>query len=132
MTIGHDSPLQGLKVLLVEDEFLIALDAEEILRSLGAAHVKTISTYEEASRQIESGGFDIAVLDVNLNGQLSFPLGEALKRRGRQFVFASGYNLDSRAGLGMEDVVCVAKPYDREGLKSAVIRALGRSSVCSA
>jgi CheY-like chemotaxis protein len=116
--------LVGISVLLVEDEYLIALDAEQILKGLGVANVEIASTLHEGEKCVEEGRFDLAVLDVNLNGQFSFPIAETLRRRGIPVVFASGYELRDRTPAGFEAGVCVTKPYTSERLKEALSAAL--------
>jgi CheY-like chemotaxis protein len=120
--------LSGLSVLLVEDEFLIALDAEQILRDLGARQVETASNFEKAQQRAETGAFDVVVLDVNLNGQLSFPIASTLRGRGVPLVFATGYQLAHQPPPGFEDMICVGKPYTAAGLKQALVRALSPPS----
>lgn len=116
--------LAGKSVLLIEDEFLIALDAEGILSDLGAETVTVASTYARARECIQGGRFDIVVLDVNLNGELSYPLAAMLRERGTPVVFASGYQLAARKPPGFEDAIFVSKPYTAESLTNAVRRAL--------
>jgi CheY-like chemotaxis protein len=116
--------LAGLSVLLIEDEFLIALDAEQILKDLGAAKVEIVATFEDAQRRAETAQFDVAVLDVNLNGQMSFPIASTFRRRGIPVVFATGYQLADRSSFEFKDAVCVGKPYTSDGLKLALLRAL--------
>src|SRR5687767_9451298 len=98
--------LTGLSVLLVEDEYLIALDAEQILKDLGVGKVEIIATLEAAEQHAKDGKFDLAVLDVNLNGKFSFPIADTIGKRGIPVVFASGYELGNRSPLDMADVVC--------------------------
>ncbi len=113
-------------MLLVEDEYLIALDAEQILRGMGVRDVEIVSTFENAHKRNRAGTFDVAVLDVNINGQLSFPIAEILKARGIPFVFATGYSLRERPMAGFEGGICVGKPYTQEGLRKALAAALGK------
>jgi DNA-binding response OmpR family regulator len=116
--------LTGLSILLVEDEYLIALDAAEMLSEMGAGNVRVAGTFAEAEKCIADGGFDVAILDVNLNGQLSAPLALTLLRQGTPFVFTTGYSLRHRPLPGLEDAICVSKPYTgerlREGLETAL------------
>jgi DNA-binding response OmpR family regulator len=88
--------------------------------------VQIASTYDEALRCVEEEEFDIAILDVNLNGKLSFPLGDVLRRRHRPFVFATGYNL-GRSNDGGVNAIYVTKPYDQDRLKAALMQALDNS-----
>ena len=118
--------ISGLNVLLVEDEFLIALDAEEMLREFGAASVTVASTFEDAQKVIAEGQFDLAVLDVNLNGRKSFPLAEMLLKKGTPVVFGTGYNLLARQMDGYDVGVCVTKPYTASSLRKGVMTVLQR------
>ncbi len=116
--------LAGLNVLLVEDEFLIALDAEEMLRELGAASVTVASTFESAQKVVAEQKFDLAILDVNLNGRKSFPLADQLLERGTPVVFGTGYNLLARQMDGYEAGVCVTKPYTTTSLQRSLTAVL--------
>jgi CheY-like chemotaxis protein len=116
----------GLSVLLLEDEYLIALDAKQILQALGIDKVEIVATLEGAEKQAEAGQFDLAVLDVNINGQFSFPIARAFGRRGIPVVFASGYELRDRALPDFDNAVCITKPYTSACLKRAVSAALAK------
>jgi CheY-like chemotaxis protein len=116
------SDLTGTSVLLLEDEFLIALDAEQILKELGAAKVEVASTLVDAERLAENGRFDVAMLDVNINGQVSFPLAESLQRRGVPVVFATGYEMRNQPLP--ESTICVTKPYTSANLLEVISMAL--------
>jgi CheY-like chemotaxis protein len=116
--------LSGLNILLVEDEFLIALDAEQALRSLGADRVAVASTLREADKIAERDEFDLVVLDVNINGEMSFPVAEKFSARGVPVVFATGYDLRGRDTLKGGCGVCIEKPYTSERLQEAVRAAL--------
>lgn len=123
------SDVAGLSVLLVEDEYLIALDAEELLKGLGVKAVETVATFESAEKRAEAAAFDIAVLDVNINGRKSFPIAQTIRQRGIPVLFASGYELQDRGIPGLEDVVCVTKPYTGERLKAGLSAALARHAL---
>jgi CheY-like chemotaxis protein len=120
----------GLSVLLVEDEYLVALDAAEVLKELGVETVEVIATFERAEKRAADGPFDLAVLDVNLNGRYSFPIAETIAKRGIPIVFASGYALGEGDHLasGLGDTVCVTKPYTRQRLKEALSAALAKGA----
>ena len=122
------SPIEGLSVLLVEDEYLIALDASEMLAEMGAVKVRIASNFDEAKACIADRGFDVAILDVNLNGQLSVPIAEALKRDGVPFLFTTGYSLKHRPIPGLESSVCVAKPYTADRLRDGLAATLQKSA----
>jgi DNA-binding response OmpR family regulator len=120
------SDVAGISVLLVEDEYLIALDAEELLRDLGVKAVETVATFERAEKRAKEGAFDIAVLDVNINGRHSFPIAQTIRQRGIPVLFASGYELQDRPSPDLDDVVCVTKPYTGERLKAGLSAALAK------
>jgi len=114
----------GLSLLLVEDEYLIALDAEQMLRDLGAAEVEIVGSFEDAVERTKQGRYDIAVLDVNINGKLSYPLAEILKKRGIPVVFATGYGRHDQPDATIAGMICVGKPYTTERLRDALATAL--------
>jgi CheY-like chemotaxis protein len=86
--------LAGLKVLVVEDEALVSMLLEDMLSDLGCEIVGPIMRLAEALAAAEdpAQAMDIAILDVNLAGERSFPVAEALERRGCLFVLATGYD----------------------------------------
>src|SRR5436305_14160740 len=90
------NPFDGISILLLEDEYLIALDAEQILTDLGTGRVEIVNTLEGATAAAENGGFDIAVLDLNINGKMSYGVAEILQRQRIPVVFATGYEMRSR------------------------------------
>jgi two-component sensor histidine kinase/ligand-binding sensor protein len=112
--------LQGLSVLIVEDEVLIALEAEAELLRAGTGTMTRAHSIEEAERCISSAPFDVAILDVNLNGRPSFPLADLLADRGISFVFASGYSHLEGLPERWRSVPLVNKPYSRAELVAAI------------
>ena len=112
----------GLQVLLLEDQLLIAMDAEAMLGDAGAA-VTTTSTLAEVRAWLRETSPDVAVLDVNIGQDTSLPVAEELARRGVPFVFATGYGDDGLV-RGFDTPV-VRKPYDRASLVAAIHRAIG-------
>lgn len=118
------SELAGKSVLLLEDEFLIAMDAEEILKQFGVNDIRIAGTIADAEKAAEAGDFDVAILDVNINGEMSFPLAERLKGRGIPVVFASGYEMRDRAPPEVEGARTLTKPYTSAALNDALCAAL--------
>lgn len=119
--------LDGACVLLLEDEFLVALDAEEILKELGVRQIETAATLSDAEERARNGRFDIAVLDVNINGEASFGLAESLRARGIPVVFVTGYELKDRAIPHLDTELCVSKPYTSDRLRQVLCAALADS-----
>jgi CheY-like chemotaxis protein len=121
--------ISDLSVMLLEDEFLIALDAKDILDSLGVKHVEVVNTLAKATAIAQSGNVDVAILDLNINGEMSFGVAEMFRERGIPIVFASGYELRGRIDAEMEEaVVHLRKPYTCETLKHAIEQALNKQA----
>ena len=115
--------LDGLRVLVVEDEYLVALLLEEDLRSSGCIIVGPHTTLAAATLAGLTEPLDLAVLDVNLNGEMVYPLADQLAERGIPLVFLSGYG----AGHFPErfrTAPRVSKPHDRAALVREIERAL--------
>ncbi|MBN9049850.1 MAG: response regulator [Rhizobiales bacterium] len=79
------------KILLVEDEYLIRMLLEDMLDDLGYSVVGAAGSVSEASKLASSTECDVAILDVNLDGQEVFPVADILASRGLPFVFVTGY-----------------------------------------
>lgn len=113
-----------LRVLLVEDQLIIALDVEMMLTAIGVGTVETASSVGEALALLATSTPDVAVLDINLGLDTSWPVAEELTRRNIPFVLASGYgNLSGISGAWM-DSPTIRKPYDQEVLGAAIMRAI--------
>lgn len=119
-----NTPIDGAHVLLVEDEVLIAMEVEDMLRDLGASDVTLCGTYEMAEQAVATTPARVGVFDVNLHGRPATPLIERFVGRGGRAIVASGYELDAR--FQALDVVPLAKPYDEERMASALRQVIGR------
>jgi|SRR5215469_351670 len=120
-------PFDGLSVLLLEDEYLIALDAEQTLTSFGVAKVSVVNTLEEAAKAATDESIDVAILDININGKSSFEVAELLRAKGTPIVFASGYGSRKRHGFAVEDAIYLNKPYTKEALRESLVAAIQKS-----
>jgi two-component SAPR family response regulator len=111
-----------LKVLVVEDESLVALDIENMLEEMGCKVVASVPRLVRALDLAARLDFDLAVLDINLAGEVVYPLAFRLAARGIPFVFSTGY---STASLPPElsDRPIVKKPVMLANLKRAVAQA---------
>lgn len=88
-----DGHLQGRRILVVEDEYLIAADLTELLEDLGAVVVGPARSVKEALGRLERDGApDAALLDINLGHEKAFPIADALIERGVPFIFTTGYS----------------------------------------
>ena len=121
---AYDMPLRGAHVLLVEDNMLIALETEDMLREMGAVNVLLASTITEAERLIADQRFNFAMLDINVGRGTSFDLATQLRAMGTPFIFATGYGdelaLERRNGVE----VLIQKPYERDHLARAIQQVL--------
>lgn len=106
--------LSGRRILVVEDEALVAAMVAGMLEDLGAQVVGPVGTVAKGLALAEEADLDAAVLDVNLRGERIDPVAEALERRGIGFVFATGYGV-APAGP-WADVPILDKPYTVEAL----------------
>lgn len=113
-------------VLLVEDNLIIAMDAEDILRGMGVERVTVCGSVDRALTALDQGDVDFAVLDVNLGSERSIPVAERLQEEGTPFIFASGYGENSTLPEPLRTVQVLAKPYDSDGMLRAVLIALDR------
>lgn len=123
MTDGAVTGEGARRVLVVEDEVMIALMVEQMLAEIGYEVVGPGMRLREAVSLAETEAVDAAVLDVNLGGDRSFPVADVLRRRGVPFVFATGYG---SAGLDepYRDATVLRKPFDRPELERALAEAL--------
>ncbi|MBA3447145.1 MAG: response regulator [Pseudaminobacter sp.] len=115
--------LAGLKVLVVEDEMLIMMMTEDMLTDLGCESVTAAATVNAALALIDSQAFDIAMLDMNLNGAATNGLADALAAHEVPFVFATGYT-GYDPGQGHGDRPMLRKPFGLEDLSAALTRLL--------
>jgi DNA-binding response OmpR family regulator len=91
-----ESALAGLRVLLAEDEYLIAFELHDALIAAGADVIGPFPTLRETIGCVNADTkLDLAVLDVNLRGEMVFPVADALDARGVPFVFATGYDQET-------------------------------------
>lgn len=111
--------LTGARVLIVEDEAMIAMLIEEFLSDLGCDVAASASRLDSAVEKARNLAIDIAVLDVNLAGQLSYPVAGVLRERGIPFVFATGYGAE---GMPAEfrGAPVLSKPFAQEQLAEAL------------
>ncbi|MFD2854714.1 hypothetical protein ACFSZS_07955 [Seohaeicola zhoushanensis] len=110
--------------LVLEDSLIIALDAADTLKELGASNVHISSSVGEALKMIEQRRFDFALLDVNLGSEQSVPVAERLAEIGVPFVLATGYGEAAALVESYPPCVIVQKPFASDTLSSAFERAL--------
>jgi DNA-binding LytR/AlgR family response regulator len=110
----------GLRILVVEDELLIALALEDILLSLDCEVVGPVGNVAEALDFVLTEPFDGALLDVNVRGELVYPVAEALMERKVPVIFCSGYSDTAIMPARFRSLPQVPKPYDDRVLVSAM------------
>ena len=115
-----------MRILVAEDEFLVGIQLEEDLRSAGCSIIGPFTTLEIATQASRRERFDLAILDVNLNGNMVYPLADELSARGVPFIFLSGYisaNLPER----FKQAPQIAKPHDPAALLKQVRAAVRKA-----
>ena len=120
-----NQPLLGRRILIVEDESLVAMLLETILEDMGCTPVGPIGTVDEAlATATDNADLDGALLDVNVAGHEVFPVAAALKARGVPFVFSTGYG---EGGLPDEwrGQATIQKPFTEAAIRDALMKALG-------
>jgi DNA-binding response OmpR family regulator len=114
MTTDRNSPC----ILLAEDEMLLAMMLEDRLNASGYRVLKA-ARLAKCLELAESAPIDLAILDINLAGEVSFPAALALRRRGIPFVFSSGYGDDDLPEAWRTEKI-LQKPYDARQLDAAL------------
>lgn len=119
--IGGAATLARKSVLVVEDEFLIALDIERILKGAGVARVVSASRVAQALELVATQGpFDAAVLDLKLEREASTPVAERLEAGGVPFLFLTGGPSESEITRRFRKAPVVGKPFDGAALLAAL------------
>lgn len=113
----------GIRVFLVEDESLIAMLLADMLADIGGTVVCVASRLDEAIEKASSLTFDVAILDVNLNGCQTYPVAEAILRRGVPFIFGTGYEPEGLLA-DFQNVPVMRKPFQQSDLERALGEAL--------
>lgn len=110
-------------VLLVEDEVMIRMMVADMLGELGYTIAGEAGDIDDAVRLVQTTDFDIAILDVNVNGRVISPVAEAVTLRGLPFVFATGYG-SSGLPEKFRDIPTLQKPFQMATLQRAIEDAL--------
>ena len=118
---------RGGSVFLVEDEVMIRMMVADMLEELGYSVAAEAGEIGEAMKLAETAEFDLAILDVNVNGKMISPVADLIKARQRPFIFATGYG---SSGLPEEyrDRPALQKPFQIETLARTIEQALNRTA----
>ena len=122
------TPPAGCSVFLVEDEVLIRMMVADMLEELGHTVAAEAGEIGEAVKLAQSTEFDLAILDVNVNGKVITPVAELIKARNRPFIFATGYGA---SGLPPEyrDRPSLQTPFQLEALSQVIATTLRGATV---
>jgi DNA-binding NtrC family response regulator len=111
------SPLAGSRILLAEDEGLIALELERMLEDFGCEVVGPLASVDEVLRRAQRGGLDGALLDVNLRGRRIFDILPTLQELGLRLIITSGYNDSTLFPAPFRAMPRISKPFDERELR---------------
>ncbi len=112
--------LNGRRVLVVEDQMLVALDLEQMLRGLGAAHVDLAASVEQSLAIVAAAPPDCAIVDLKLQEETPLPLVQLLTERRIPFAFASGYSDLRAVPAAYRNTLLLRKPIALSDLSAAV------------
>ena len=118
-TAPPDGSLKDVRVLIVEDEALVAMLLEDMLEDMGCKLVGSASTVAQAQEAARSAEIDVAILDMNLGGEPVLPVAEILAGRGKPFIFATGYG-ESGVPEAWRDRPTLQKPFSMNDVEAAL------------
>lgn len=109
----------GARILIVEDEPLIAMELEDLVQELGFVPVGPATSLPTALKLVTESEVDACILDINIAGEMGLPVADELHRLGKPWIFTTGYEADVLDGH-YPDVPVVSKPFARSDLASLV------------
>jgi len=112
-----DHPLAGCRILVAEDEAIIAIELQRILEDFGCEVIGPLSSVDEVLHNAERGGFDGALLDVNLRGRQIFEILPKLDKLRLKLIITSGYNDVTLFPPAFRSLPRIAKPFDEKELR---------------
>lgn len=117
--------LSGLRLLIVEDDAVVALNLQDFVESLGCIVAGPAGRLSDAFALAERQPIDGAILDINLHGEMVFPLAERLAARKIPLLFCSGYALTAAVPAQFAHCPQIPKPWSEPTLKAALIATFG-------
>jgi len=123
------NPLTGQRILVAEDESFIALDIERMLQNFGCEVVGPVASVQEVLQYAVRGGFDGALLDVNLRGHKIFEILPKLEDLGLRLIITSGYNDATLFPTAFRKVPRIAKPFNERELRRICENVFAKSLV---
>jgi CheY-like chemotaxis protein len=125
VTRAIPSPLTGLRILVIEDEGLFGILVEQILDRFGCQIVGPAGNVADAMQMIRTGTIDVAVIDLEWQGEMAYPLADALIATNVPLVFATGLpakQIEDR----YSHVPVVGKPFEEGELRGALLEVIDR------
>jgi DNA-binding NtrC family response regulator len=122
-------PLVGQRILVAEDEGLIALELERILQDFGCEVVGPLASIEDVLENAERGKFDGALLDVNLRGRQIFEILPELQKLGLKLIITSGYDDVTLFPAAFRTMPRIAKPFDERQLRRVCESVFAKSAM---
>lgn len=119
--------LAGKRILLIEDEPLVAMDLEELIRGAGCRIAATAATVAAARDAVETTPCDAALLDANLGGEAVDEIAAALTRKGIPFAFATGHGRDALPAA-FREAPLIGKPFEPEQVLAVLADLVGRGA----
>lgn len=119
-------PLEGLRTLVLEDEYFVAADLKRILQEVGAHPVVLSGSIDDALANLRAASFDFALLDINIRGEMAFLVADESRRRKVPFAFVSGYR-GSAIPPRFAGVPNWGKPYDDRQIVVGIQALRGRT-----
>jgi DNA-binding response OmpR family regulator len=110
------------RILVVEDEAMISMLLEDMVLDCGGELVGPVARFDDALALAHKAEFGVAVLDLNLNGTLSYPIAEVIRERGIPVIFATGYRADGVLAR-FRDCPTLQKPFSQQDFAGAVAAA---------
>src|SRR4051812_44441640 len=110
------------RILVVEDEAMVSMLLEDMVLDCGGELVGSVARFDDALELARRAEFGVAVLDLNLNGTLSYPIAEVIRERGIPVIFATGYRADGVLAR-FRDCPTLQKPFSQQDFAEAVAAA---------
>lgn len=123
--MANDAPNETPRILVVEDEFLIALETEDLLRRLGCETIGPAPSVAKAMALLERDTPDFALLDVNLGSERSTPIADLLFARRIPYALATGYDALQLSEPSLSGVPALSKPVTLDALRSLLAKEIG-------